>query len=292
MLGCPVVAAVPSASPVCALGPSVHHAGKSRNKWDQLTSIANSLLASCHLLPVETFCLAVFFLPAHPTVQTQVGPAVHAKLDTLPSGRKDCYDGTCNQSRRSCNILSSAQWHVLGKYFIIFHPTGSNLIKLHKAKFAAERLKGWKHPAWNEGGPSIWRFVQHLLPGMLRCQSSDTNITLLHKMRNFISRQSKASFFTRNRGSCAFFWWVYAGVNLVGCFCQCILRAPSARLVMSWSSSLPPRGCSCCNKCHGAVRTVRWKHSQGKSLTPKAMPWHHMNHDKAIEPNRISMNIN
>ena len=36
MLGCPVVAAVPSLSPVCAPGPSVRQAGKSRNNWHQL----------------------------------------------------------------------------------------------------------------------------------------------------------------------------------------------------------------------------------------------------------------
>ena len=36
-------------------------------KSKQLTSIANSPLALCHLLPLESFCLAVFSLPAYPT---------------------------------------------------------------------------------------------------------------------------------------------------------------------------------------------------------------------------------
>ena len=145
-------------------------------------------------------------------------------------GRKECHDATCNKSRRSWNIRP---YVCVASKGMCSANIQSNLIKLDKAESIRKHPKAmflWANSlcAWNEGGPSIWRFVQHLLPGMSEPMPQfrlHTNTTQTQYMRNFVSHcQSKATFiFMRNR----------ARFDICG-QCQYILL--SAGLIrMSWS---------------------------------------------------------
>ena len=115
-----------------------------------MTSIANSPLAFCHLFPLESFCLAVFSLPAYPTgtcfaMLTNPGWACSTckAWHVVTTGQERvprCHLQQVSQELKHSSLrLCSKQGHVLGKYSIKLDQT----------------WQGRKHPKASESDVSL-----------------------------------------------------------------------------------------------------------------------------------------